>query len=93
MRVIYDPEVDDLSVLLSDAAVAGSDQDNRRPRNGASPGATHNTRFPDLMDQFVPGWRHYRDLLNRLPVRHENWQHQIGFVFIRVHSWPKIIHK
>jgi uncharacterized protein YuzE len=27
MKVIYDPEVDVLSVLLSDAAVAESDQD------------------------------------------------------------------
>ena len=36
---------------------------------------THNTRFIALMDQFMPGWRHYRDLLNHLPVRHENWQH------------------
>ena len=34
---------------------------------------THNTRFTDLMDHFMPGWRHHRELLNRLPVRHENW--------------------
>jgi predicted metal-dependent hydrolase len=36
---------------------------------------THNDRFTALMDQFMPGWRHYRALLNRLPVRHENWSH------------------
>jgi uncharacterized protein YuzE len=29
MRVVYDPEVDVLSVLLSDAPVAESDQDKR----------------------------------------------------------------
>jgi predicted metal-dependent hydrolase len=36
---------------------------------------THNSRFTALMDQFMPGWRHYRELLSRLPVRHENWSH------------------
>jgi predicted metal-dependent hydrolase len=36
---------------------------------------THNGRFTDLMDQFMPGWRHHRERLNRLPVRHENWTH------------------
>ncbi len=34
---------------------------------------THNARFVALMDQFMPNWRYYRDELNRLPVRHENW--------------------
>ena len=34
---------------------------------------THNERFVTLMDQFLPGWRLRRDLLNRLPVRHEEW--------------------
>lgn len=34
---------------------------------------THNSRFIALMDQFIPNWRFYRDQLNRLPVRHENW--------------------
>ncbi len=34
---------------------------------------THNRRFQELMDRFMPQWRHYRDLLNRLPVRHERW--------------------
>jgi hypothetical protein len=36
---------------------------------------THNARFTALMDQFMPGWRHYRQMLNRLPVRHESWSH------------------
>lgn len=34
---------------------------------------THNSRFVGLMDQFLPKWRFYRDELNRLPVRHEEW--------------------
>lgn len=36
---------------------------------------THNTKFILLMDQFMPKWRFYRDELNALPVRHENWQY------------------
>jgi predicted metal-dependent hydrolase len=35
--------------------------------------STHNTRFIALMDQFMPKWRFYKDMLNRLPVRHEDW--------------------
>ncbi len=34
---------------------------------------THNSRFISFMDKFMPKWRYYRDELNRLPVRHENW--------------------
>jgi predicted metal-dependent hydrolase len=34
---------------------------------------THNARFVALMDQFIPKWQFYRDVLNRLPVRHETW--------------------
>jgi predicted metal-dependent hydrolase len=34
---------------------------------------THHRRFVALMDRFMPQWRFYRDVLNRLPVRHENW--------------------
>ncbi len=34
---------------------------------------THNTRFIALMDTFMPNWRLQRDLLNQLPVRHEEW--------------------
>ena len=36
---------------------------------------THNSRFLALMDLFIPNWRFYRDLLNRLPVRHETWEY------------------
>jgi len=36
---------------------------------------THNQRFVALMDQFMPKWQHYRDMLNRLPVRHEEWEY------------------
>lgn len=34
---------------------------------------THNQRFIALMDSFIPQWRSSRDILNRLPVRHEQW--------------------
>jgi predicted metal-dependent hydrolase len=36
---------------------------------------THNPRFIDLMDQFMPRWQFYRTLLNRLPLRHEEWDY------------------
>jgi predicted metal-dependent hydrolase len=35
--------------------------------------ATHNARFTDLLNRFMPQWRHYRAVLNRLPLRHEHW--------------------
>jgi predicted metal-dependent hydrolase len=34
---------------------------------------THSARFIELMDRFMPKWRMHRDVLNRLPVRHEEW--------------------
>jgi predicted metal-dependent hydrolase len=33
----------------------------------------HNDRFRDFMDRLLPQWRHYRDLLNRSPLAHEDW--------------------
>jgi hypothetical protein len=36
---------------------------------------THNARFMALMDRLMPNWRFYRQLLNRLPVRHETWDY------------------
>lgn len=36
---------------------------------------SHNRRFIALMDQFIPKWRLYKDELNRLPVRHEEWEY------------------
>jgi predicted metal-dependent hydrolase len=33
----------------------------------------HNDRFVALLDQYMPTWRHHRDVLNRLPVSHEDW--------------------
>ena len=35
----------------------------------------HNSRFLAFMDQFMPKWQHYRELLNRLPVHHERWKY------------------
>jgi predicted metal-dependent hydrolase len=34
---------------------------------------THNSRFLTLMESFMPNWRHHREELNQLPVRHEEW--------------------
>jgi len=34
---------------------------------------THNERFIALMDRYLPKWKSSRQLLNRLPVRHEHW--------------------
>ncbi|TWU59074.1 SprT-like family protein [Rubripirellula tenax] len=36
---------------------------------------THNERFQNWMHQFMPDWPHRRQLLNRLPVRHEDWEY------------------
>jgi len=34
---------------------------------------SHNAHFIALMDRFMPKWQFYREQLNRLPVRHEEW--------------------
>ena len=36
---------------------------------------SHNARFVSVMDLFLPQWQLYRDELNRLPVRHEEWSY------------------
>jgi predicted metal-dependent hydrolase len=36
---------------------------------------THNARFQSLLDGFMPHWRQVRAELNRLPVRHEDWDY------------------
>ncbi len=35
----------------------------------------HNARFLALMERFLPSWRSVRQTLNRLPVRHEDWEY------------------
>ena len=35
----------------------------------------HTEQFRELMDQFLPQWRTYRDELNRAPLAHENWRY------------------
>ncbi len=35
--------------------------------------STHNVRFVALMDDHLPQWQHYRDMLNTLPVSHDEW--------------------
>lgn len=37
--------------------------------------STHNSRFVALMDQFMPNWQVYREMLNRLPVAHDCWKY------------------
>lgn len=36
---------------------------------------THNARFVALMNEHMPKWKFYRDELNHLPVRHEDWKY------------------
>lgn len=36
---------------------------------------THNERFVGYMDLHLPNWRHTRNILNDLPVRHEAWRY------------------
>ncbi len=36
---------------------------------------THNAHFMALMDRFMPKWQSHREVLNRLPVRHESWNY------------------
>lgn len=36
---------------------------------------THNARFVALMNRHMPDWRHRRQVLNSLPVRHEEWEY------------------
>lgn len=34
---------------------------------------THNDRFKELMNHYLPNWKHHRKVLNSLPLRHEDW--------------------
>jgi len=36
---------------------------------------SHDAQFIALMDRIMPRWSFYRDVLNRLPVQHENWKY------------------
>ena len=36
---------------------------------------THNARFISLMDKYIPKWQFLRDVLNQLPLKHENWEY------------------
>ena len=35
----------------------------------------HNDLFRELMDNFLPQWRTYRDELNKAPLAHESWRY------------------
>lgn len=35
----------------------------------------HNDRFAALMDAHMPQWRHYREMLNSLPLAHQEWEY------------------
>jgi predicted metal-dependent hydrolase len=36
---------------------------------------THNARFVALMNRYMPRWQEHRRALNRLPLRHEEWEY------------------
>jgi predicted metal-dependent hydrolase len=36
---------------------------------------THNAHFVAIMDAYMPNWQFQRGLLNRLPVRQDDWDH------------------
>lgn len=36
---------------------------------------THGPAFLALLDRHLPGWKQRREMLNRLPVRHEEWEY------------------
>ena len=36
---------------------------------------THNERFVSHMGRIMPQWRTYRDQLNQMPLKHENWEY------------------
>jgi len=36
---------------------------------------SHNARFKALMTRFMPNWVVHRQMLNRFPVRHEEWEY------------------
>ena len=36
---------------------------------------THNAKFVNYMNEFMPKWRFYRDELNKLPFRHTDWKY------------------
>ncbi|HNQ30117.1 MAG TPA: SprT family zinc-dependent metalloprotease [Methanolinea sp.] len=35
----------------------------------------HNDHFKGLMDEFLPQWKHYRNILNQAPLSHETWSY------------------
>ena len=35
----------------------------------------HNERFKELMDRLMPQWRLHREVVNRSPLAHENWDY------------------
>ena len=35
----------------------------------------HNARFYSLMEKHYPNWKHSKDLLNRLPISHRDWDY------------------
>lgn len=36
---------------------------------------THNARFIAQTDELMPKWRHFHQVPNRIPVRHEDWDY------------------
>ena len=38
---------------------------------------SHNSRFTAFMDRFMPQWRQYREMLNKLPLVSQEWDHEL----------------
>ena len=38
---------------------------------------SHNSRFTAFMDRFMPQWRQYREMLKKLPLVSQEWDHEL----------------
>ncbi|MGK0188523.1 MAG: hypothetical protein ACI9R3_004334 [Verrucomicrobiales bacterium] len=65
-----------LVLVLRNEDIAATLLDVDSPKRQLEP--THNARFIALINQFMPHWKSRRNLLNTLPVRHEEWALIIG---------------
>jgi Protein of unknown function DUF45 len=69
------------NIYLKSRFVCGGHHDHERVQSLHPPidavllEPTHNARFQALMDRFMPGWQFHRELLNRLPIRREDWDY------------------
>lgn len=62
----------DLVLYVNGIAIGTIELKNSRVSIGEP---SHNAHFQALMDRFMPNWKQFRQALNRLPVRHEDWRY------------------